>query len=181
MHVYVRDRSAFAKTGQSGFSLLEILIAVLVLSIGILGMSGLQLSSLRNNQQSYQRSQATALVSGLMDRMRANRAQAAQGSYTLAVNTTPTAPTVNCESANCTPAQLATYDLSSWYTTLNQTLTGATARITCSTSPCTLGVTQTITVLWDEGRTGATNTSCPGPSTFNAAVHLSCFSVSFAP
>lgn len=165
----------------AGFSLLEILIAVVVLSIGILGMASLQFASLRSNQQSYQRSQATALVSSLLDRMRANQRVAANGAYVLAVNTTPAAVTTNCASAACTPAQLAVYDLSTWYTTLTQTLPSATASVTCSVSPCRAGATQTVTVFWDENRTGATNTSCPAPASFDPAVHLSCYRLGFTP
>lgn len=165
----------------AGFSLLEILIAVVVLSIGVLGMASLQFASLRSNQQSYQRSQATALVSSLLDRMRANQAVAATGAYALAVSTTPTAVTTDCATVSCTPAQLAVYDLSTWHTTLTQTLPSATASITCSVTPCRAGATQIVTVLWDENRTGASDTSCPAPASFDPDVHLSCYRLGFTP
>lgn len=164
-----------------GFSLLEILIAVVVLSIGILGMAGLQFASLQSNQQSYQRSQAATLVASMLDRMRANQAAAAAGAYALAANITPTAVTIDCAAASCDTAQLAVYDLSTWYATLTQTLPGSTAIIACSTTPCRLGATQTISVLWDENRTGATDTSCPAPADFEKDIHLSCYRLSFTP
>jgi type IV pilus assembly protein PilV len=66
---HVRSRSA-------GFTLVETLVAVLVLSIGLLGVAALQLSSLRSNATATQRTQATFLAHDITDRMRANRAAA---------------------------------------------------------------------------------------------------------
>ncbi len=57
---------------QYGFSLLEVLIALLVLSIGLLGLAGLQTLGLKFNMQSYQRTQAALLAYDIVDRMRAN-------------------------------------------------------------------------------------------------------------
>ncbi len=59
--------------GNEGFTLLEILVAVLVLSIGLLGIAGLQVTGLRFNHSAYARTQATLLAYELADRMRANR------------------------------------------------------------------------------------------------------------
>lgn len=58
---------------QAGFTLLEILVAVLVLSIGLLGFAALQATSINNNQESYLQSQALAIADDLASRMRANR------------------------------------------------------------------------------------------------------------
>lgn len=66
---------------QKGYSLLEILIAVLVLSIGLLGLAGLQTFSMQSNQSAAQVSQATFLTEDLLDRMRANRQRALGGDY----------------------------------------------------------------------------------------------------
>jgi type IV pilus assembly protein PilV len=62
---------------QKGFTLLEVLVAMLVLSIGLLGLAGLMASSLRNNHSAYYRSQATWLAYDVIDRMRTNRPNAA--------------------------------------------------------------------------------------------------------
>jgi len=56
----------------SGFTLIEVLIAVLVLGIGLLGVAGLQSVALSMNQGSYVRTQATVLARDIADRMRAN-------------------------------------------------------------------------------------------------------------
>ena len=64
-----------------GFSLLEVMIALLVLSIGLLGIAGLQVFSLKYNHQSYERTQATLLINEIVDRMRANPAAVQSGLY----------------------------------------------------------------------------------------------------
>ncbi|OOG24910.1 type IV pilus modification protein PilV [Thioalkalivibrio denitrificans] len=68
--------------GQRGFTLVEVLIAVLVLAIGLLGLAGLQASSLRFNHDAQLRTQATLLAYDIADRMRANREAAInEGDY----------------------------------------------------------------------------------------------------
>ncbi|MHB0916227.1 MAG: type IV pilus modification protein PilV [Thiobacillus sp.] len=66
---------------QSGFTLLEVMVAMLVLSIGLLGLAGLMASSMRNNQSAYHSTQATWLAYDILDRMRANGAVALAGGY----------------------------------------------------------------------------------------------------
>lgn len=67
-----------ANQRQRGFTLLEVMIAVVILSVGLLGMALLQSTSLRAAQASNERSQATILIYEMMDMVRANRRQAAQ-------------------------------------------------------------------------------------------------------
>jgi type IV pilus assembly protein PilV len=64
--------------GQAGFTLLEVMIAVVILSVGLLGMALLQSTSLRAAQTTNERSQATMLVYEMMDMVRSNRRQASQ-------------------------------------------------------------------------------------------------------
>ncbi|MFZ3288159.1 MAG: type IV pilus modification protein PilV, partial [Telluria sp.] len=61
---------------QQGFSLIEVLITMLIVSIGLLGIAGIIVTNLKHNQSSYARTQASLLVSDIVDRMRANRAAA---------------------------------------------------------------------------------------------------------
>lgn len=77
-----------------GFSLIEVLIAVLILSIGLLGLAGMQVASLRFNHNAYMRSQATFLAHDVIERMRANRAQALTGAYAVAFGAAPSGGTV---------------------------------------------------------------------------------------
>ena len=108
---------------QTGFSLLEVLIALLVLSIGLLGIAGLQATSKRTNFEAIQRTTAVLLARDIIERMRANADVLA--SYT-GVTVTPgslAAPNPACTSANpCDDeTQLAAYDLYQW----QQAISGA--------------------------------------------------------
>lgn len=95
----------------AGFTLLEVLVALVVLSIGLLGLSGLQATSLRNNHSAFLRSQATILSNDIVDRMRANRDAATAGSYDILYDQTPTP--VTCV-GSCSAVQVAQLDLLEW-------------------------------------------------------------------
>ena len=98
---------------QSGFTLLEVMIAVLVLSIGLLGLAGLMASSMRNSHSAYQRTQATWLAYDLIDRMRVNRnaAISATNNYNTLMSATTSSST-----------GLAGTDVNDWKTALASTL-----------------------------------------------------------
>jgi type IV pilus modification protein PilV len=66
---------------MQGFSLFEVLIALVVLSVGLLGLASLQTNTLKFNQGAYLRTQATNLAYDMADRMRANRAAAIANAY----------------------------------------------------------------------------------------------------
>lgn len=124
-----------------GFTLIEILVAVVVLAIGLLGLAGLQATSLRFNSSAYLRSQATNLAYEMADRMRVNRQAAMNGDYD------PEgfeAPPPAC--AVVAPAgTLAQQDLQAWRNALACTLpsgTGSIQRIA--------GNIFRVTVRWDD-------------------------------
>ncbi|MEX2164106.1 MAG: type IV pilus modification protein PilV [Sulfuricaulis sp.] len=100
-----------------GFSLIEVLVALLVLSIGLLGLAALQTTSLQYNTGSYFRTQATFLAYDIIDRMRANTAAVVDSDNNGydQPTTTNVIPPVNCDTTNCTSAQLALYDVRKWY------------------------------------------------------------------
>ncbi len=95
---------------ENGFSLIEVLIALLVLAIGLLGLAALQAQGLRFNYDAYVRTQATNLSYDIVDRMRASRTNFA--AYTVADPDLPCDPTV----------ATANMDLSCWYDALAATL-----------------------------------------------------------
>ncbi len=70
---------------QRGVGLIEVLIAVLVLSIGLLGMAGLQVASMRNNQSAYQRGMAVVQGYYIADAMRSDRTNARNGAFNIAI------------------------------------------------------------------------------------------------
>lgn len=104
-------------TNQCGLSLIEVLIAVAVLAIGLLGLSFLQAMGLRNNTSAEHRTQAIYLAYDILDRIRANQT----ANYAIALNATP-ANATNCSAANanCAPQTMADYDLSQWKCTLGK-------------------------------------------------------------
>ena len=121
-----------------GFTLIEALVALLVLSIGLLGVAALQLSSLRSNHSSSLRSQATLLAYDIVDRMRANQAAANAGAYDIALATTPSGGTV------------ASDDLVRWKQNLSNTLPAGNGAVARSGAG---GATKfTVTVQWDDSR-----------------------------
>jgi type IV pilus assembly protein PilV len=110
---------------ESGVSLVEVAIALLVLSIGSLGLVSLQISAKRAGFEAMQRTEASALAMGIFERMRANSSvlddylTAGVGS---AVGPLPSAPVPNCIGASgseCTVNELAAWDMWEWERALN--------------------------------------------------------------
>jgi type IV pilus assembly protein PilV len=134
-----------------GFTLIEVLIALVVMCIGVLGIGKLMLLSARSNDSAYMRSQATALAYTILDAMRANRQAALSGSYVVAVGSDPVA--VGCTAAApCDAGQQAQNDLNLWKTSLTAELPGGDGSVTTATGTDTLtgadNVTATVTVQW---------------------------------
>ncbi|MEZ5458308.1 MAG: type IV pilus modification protein PilV [Steroidobacteraceae bacterium] len=103
--------------GQRGVTLVESLVALLVLSVGMLGIAALFVSSVRYNRTALLRTQAINLVSDMADRIRANataRAAYDLPSYGTAPATLDCAPSDSAAGDNCTIAQLAEDDLARW-------------------------------------------------------------------
>ena len=124
---------------QKGASLVEVMVAFLILSVGLLGLAMLQAKSLRLNTDAYMRSQATLIAQELIENMRANPT----ANYTHAG---PSKPIGGC--GGCSSIQQARYDdLIRWYDALNAQLpAGVTASISSSGSPRIY----TINVTWME-------------------------------
>ena len=101
---------------QKGFTLIEVLIAILVLAIGMLGMAGLQSYSVSSSYNAHLRTQATLLAQSIVDRMRANpqAAAAPNNAYLILFSNGPGSVDCNAVSSNCSPQQLAAYDLREW-------------------------------------------------------------------
>jgi type IV pilus assembly protein PilV len=108
------------RRSQSGFSIIEVLVAMLVLAIGLLGLAALQAQGLRFNHDAYVRTQATHLAYDIVDRMRANSTNAA--AYTAA------------DTGNqCAPLAVgATADLDCWYRGLAAAIPGGSGLITAN-------------------------------------------------
>lgn len=145
-------------TSQRGFTLLEVLIAIVVLSIGLLGLAGLQAAGLRNNTSAYMRTIATQQVHDMADRMRANLPGVITNAYD-AIAGIPADPACISAATGCSIANLAIYDAFAW-NTRNQNLlplgVGTVTRVVGAPA----GVNRfTISIGWDDNRTGAVNTT----------------------
>lgn len=130
---------------QSGFTLLEVLVAILVLSIGLLGLAGLMASSIRNNHSAYQRTQATWLAYDMIDRMRVNRANAitSANNYNIAIGT-----------ASSSSSGLAGTDVTDWKTTLANALPAGDGSVAVNSTSRAV----TVIVQWNDSRgTGGNN------------------------
>ncbi len=101
---------------QTGFSLFEVLIALLVLSVGLLGLANLQGQSMSSSYNAHLRTQATSLAQSMVDRMRANRnyAQIAGGNYENTLSDSPPDTSVDCAASVCTAAEMALFDVKEW-------------------------------------------------------------------
>lgn len=140
----------------SGFSLLEVLITMLVLSIGLLGIAGLQAVSLRNSHVSSLRSQAAWLAADMSDRMRANLA-GLSGYENIVPENVYSDP--GCINTGCTPAQMAQYDAYQWMTALAAQLPSGTGSVKkgaangttdCAGNPVTDTNYYVIKINWQE-------------------------------
>ena len=131
---------------NAGFTLIEVLIAMLVLEVGLLGLAGLQVTSLRNNQSAYSRSQSTQLSYDLADRMRAN--STGKAAYTAILPSSATAKANCLTTPGCSPAEMAENDLFEWNRAVISTLSGGVGTISVVANVFTISIT------WDDDRDG---------------------------
>ncbi|WP_425340626.1 type IV pilus modification protein PilV [Caldimonas aquatica] len=113
--------------------MVEVLVAVLVLSIGILGIAGLQARALKNNQAAFDRSQAVMLSYFMLDAMRVNAEQAKAGAYDLSKT---------CTALN-DGSTLISNDQEAWIQALKAELgdrVSTCGEITCDSASCTVRV-----------------------------------------
>lgn len=160
-------------TRAAGFSLIEVLIALVILSVGLLGIAAMVSVSLKSKESSYYRTQATELTYSMLDRMRANRTVTGAGSYDIAPApaTLPAMPTDNCYGSGglCNTTDIANLDLNQWKNDLAAYLPGGDGSITTQTVNQFTQVT--ITVTWNDQRAvKAVDSSVPSSSTSAAPV-----------
>ena len=146
-----------------GFSMVEVLVALVVLSVGMLGIAGLYVITLRSGSGAISRLQAVNLATDIGDRIRANRF--AQAAYDTSVTVPADNGCIGGIAVNCTRAQIASQDIWDWNQQIQTALPGATGTIVVV--PGALNNAQgmvdpsqyTITISWPEpDQTG-------GPST----------------
>jgi type IV pilus assembly protein PilV len=162
-------RHAHACVNSQGFSLIEVMVAVLVIAVGLLGIAKMQALAISNTGNSRVRALAALEADSLASAMQADRGYWAvqpTAAAPLTVNFSGTEITAASDStlttlpactggANCTVAQMAAYDFQTWLTAMNNVIPNETGSISCAIPPATAGiptppVTCSITVSWTE-------------------------------
>lgn len=148
------------RPSQSGFSLLEVLISLVVFSLGLLAVAGLQTISKQSNYESIQRTIAAQIATGLLEDIRTNGGgiDIYTGSGDIGGSSRGAQPAPNCSAGSeCNPVQKATFDLWFWEQSLDGTLettggTGAGGLVLptlCVTGPVGGGAgIYRVTVVW---------------------------------
>lgn len=187
------------QAGAAGFTLIEVLIAVVIVAIGLLGLPALQLVTLKSADGSRYRSIAIALTADMADRLRANAAGAVAGTSpdtgynrprTTRSATPYNSPRPACRSTGCTAEDMVLDDLSGWQGRIARALPGGIGVVcvdsgsvgqgtpsfdgTTLTPRCDgLGGTYAIKIVWldNRGETAAASTSADAYSSFVTRVN----------
>jgi type IV pilus assembly protein PilV len=185
MNSHQRCNSKQSLNNRRGFSMVEVMVALVVLSTGLLGIAKVQALAYSSTATASKRSLAAMEASSLAAAMRANRLywSTASAPNPLTITSSGSTPTIsdatlgtaiNCvfgttgSVAPCTTAQMAAYDLQQWAASLSALLPNAGADIRC---PLNTPVICTITISWDEKtvavnqQASAFNQSAPVQST----------------
>jgi type IV pilus assembly protein PilV len=147
---------------QQGASLIEAMVALLVISVGLLGIATLQLTAMKQNSSSMNHSQAVWYTYNMSDRIRANLAEF--DSYD-GIDTN-NGYSQDCKANACSAAQMRIADASAWSEMIIN-LPGGRGNIIRNADGLL------VTVMWDDDFTGATGTGC-GP---DPVVDLSCYTL----
>lgn len=121
---------------QTGVSMIEVLVAIMILSVGLLGLAGLQSAGLTHNQSANSRSTASMLAYGLLDSMRANKVVAEQGAYDIGLGAT-----------SSVGSTMTSQDVGNWLNELAMSLPAGTGSVVTDASGRV-----TITIQWDDSR-----------------------------
>lgn len=130
-----------ARRGCHGLTLVEILVALVVLSVGLLGLAAMQTTSVKFTTSAYQRTQATALAYDLIDRMRGNRLAALNNDYVVAFEN----PVPACGAFDGT-GSLRDQDIKAWRNAIACRLPQGTGSVTRANDEFT------IAIQWDDSQ-----------------------------
>jgi type IV pilus assembly protein PilV len=155
---------------NKGFTLIEVLVAVMILAVGILGMVSLQMNGIKNIHSAYYRSQATQLGYDMADRIRSNFVEANKLANSAYVTNAVTAATqqTDCTSVTttCTTVDMAINDLYEWHEALGALHLGQDhSDVTVNAATKVF----TIRIRWDDDRGGFDINSDPD---FKMSFHL---------
>ena len=165
--------------------MIEVLVAMVVIAVGILGLTALQLTAMKYNKEASLRSVATNLAIQVGDQMRSNRAGVKAGNYDRDMGYTAALVAVAAPgcgvSTDCSAADMSKFDISIWQANLTAALPGGAGAII----PSTTADAKSIVVMWMDkslNDAGATDPACTvSPNTNAAVVGVRCFNTMFTP
>lgn len=169
---------------QHGFTLVEVMVAMVIFSVGLLGLAGLQSLGMTNNQTAYNRTVAMQMAYNMSDRMRTNITQVDAGAYNAVPALAVPAPLgTNCIAAPCTALQLAAFDIFEWHTTIAAELPQGRGSVTLipRPAPAPAGVNQFIVcVMWNELRVAAPAVpDCTGVLPYDPTAEFKFYTLTF--
>ena len=131
----------------TGFTLLEVMVAMVIFSISLLGLASLQGQSLQFSHSAYLKSQATFYAYDILDKMRANRVVAIGGSYNVSLASVGSDKGCYSDAGNCSATDMAVHDIYDWKQILAGLPNGNGSVTSSGTAPT---ITFTVTVNWDD-------------------------------
>jgi type IV pilus assembly protein PilV len=151
---------ASGRAGARGFTLLEVMVAMVITAIGLLGIAKIQALAYSNTSSAGIRSLVAIQAAGLAASMHANRNYWSVASGTITITKTNTntiiisdatlnTTTTSCNGGYCDPTTLAAFDLHTWAQALNNMLPNSNPQTTIN-CPVNIPITCTITVTWNE-------------------------------
>lgn len=172
---FKNNRNIVARAGmarrQKGATLIEALISLLIFSLGLLGIAGLIVTSIAQQQTAHKRAEGAVYAADIAERMRANVAGLNTGGYVSTNGTRLIATHADAKTAsdairaldtntcrtmgapNCTPQQIAAVEFNNWLFTISQNLPSGVGLIQGGAEP----TTRMITIVWDAKATSSTD------------------------
>lgn len=136
------------RKAQRGFSLVEVLIALVIMSVGMLGIAGLYVQSMQAGRTSMFRHHAVTLAGDVADRIRAN--PTAGAAYNHAANATGVNNNCVAQNTDCNAADMASNDIFLWQDQADDTLPNGAVEVVFTAAVAGAPPTYQITVTWDE-------------------------------
>lgn len=151
-------RPSRARRFELGASLIEVLVALLILSLGLLALSGVLAFAVQMPKLSDYRATAVNLAASHIERIRANPVGFESGGYSKPLSydgTSSAIPPAPCIYPNCTPGTLADMDSAATNRAARMALPAGGTLTTCDTSPCSPGSYGNVWIIWQEPATFA--------------------------
>lgn len=170
---------------HAGFSMLEVLIALIVISLGLLGIAGMQAAAINNTGIARSRSLGAIAADSMAAAMHANVAYWSNlsavnnntwtvnaGGVTSVNNSPSLTQTTDCSTANCTATAMAAYDTTQWGSGMLATLPGGSGQIACTAATSNSPASCTITVSWLEKLSKVNSTNMAASATATAQYQM---------